>query len=101
MGNEVVEREDSQVNACNLKRLRKSRRESQAKFWKRFGVTQSRGSRFEQGLQLPVAVAILVKLYFDGKVNDRDLWQARHGTSAKQTGFFNPMGTRFPARVHR
>ena len=60
-----------------LKELRKSRRESQAKFWRRFGVTQSRGSRFEQGLGLPVSVAILVKLYLEGKVNDGDLWRAR------------------------
>ena len=62
-----------------LKELRKSRRESQAKVWKRFGVTQSRGSRFEQGLGLPASVAILVKLYLDGKVNDGDLWRARRG----------------------
>ena len=101
MVNEVREREDAQVNACNLKKLRKSRRESQAKFWKRFGVTQSRGSRFEQGLQLPVAVAILAKLYFDGKVNDRDLWQARHATLAKPAGFFNPLHVRLWARVQR
>ena len=97
-----VERNGSQVNASNLRKLRKSRQESQSKFWRRFGVTQSRGSRFEQGLQLPVAVAILVKLYFDGKVNDRDLWHARHGTAApKQIGFFNPMRARLSARVNR
>ena len=65
------------TSAEKIKQLRKSRRESQAKFWKRFGVTQSRGSRFEQGLEIPVSIAILIKLYLEGKVSDGDLWQAR------------------------
>jgi transcriptional regulator with XRE-family HTH domain len=67
------------LNPEELRELRKSRKESQAKFWKRFGVTQSRGSRFEQGIDLPVSVAILIKLYLEGKVNDGDLWRARRG----------------------
>ena len=76
MANEVVGPADQQVSAASIKELRKSRRESQSKFWSRFGVTQSRGSRFERGLKLPFAVAILVRLYFDGKVSDRDLQHA-------------------------
>jgi transcriptional regulator with XRE-family HTH domain len=81
------------VHAEELRQLRKSRRESQSKFWKRFGVTQSRGSRFEQGLQLPVSVAILVKLYLEGKVNDGDLWRARRASGAlKQLSFINHVG---------
>ncbi len=56
-----------------LKRLRTSRRESQEKFWARFGVTQSSGSRFETGLGIPPPVALLVKLYIQGKVSDADL----------------------------
>ena len=50
-----------------------SKRESQATFWARFGVTQSSGSRFETGLGVPPAVALLVKLYANGKLNDGDL----------------------------
>lgn len=69
------------IKAQDIRQLRKARRESQSKFWKRFGVTQSRGSRFEQGLQLPVSVAILVKLYFEGVVNDGDLLRARSNAS--------------------
>ena len=76
MENEVVERAGQLVSAASIKKLRKSRRESQSQFWRRFGVTQSRGSRFERGLKLPVAVAILMKLYFDGKVSDGDLQHA-------------------------
>ena len=56
-----------------LKRLRTSKRESQEKFWARFGVTQSSGSRFETGLGIPPPVALLVRLYLDGKLSDADL----------------------------
>lgn len=77
----------------DLRELRKSRRESQSKFWKRFGVTQSRGSRFEQGVEIPASVAILVRLYLDGKISDGDLWRARRGSGMlKQISFLNPMG---------
>ena len=57
----------------DLRRLRQSRHESQEKFWSRFGVTQSSGSRFESGLALPAPVAILLQLYVAGKLSDEDL----------------------------
>ena len=57
----------------DLKKYRISKRESQEKFWGRFGVTQSSGSRFETGLAIPAPVALLLKLYVNGKVNDGDL----------------------------
>lgn len=56
-----------------LRRLRISKRESQEKFWGRFGVTQSSGSRFETGLAIPAPVAILLRMYVNGKLNDGDL----------------------------
>ena len=56
-----------------LRQFRVSKRESQATFWARFGVTQSSGSRFETGLGVPPPVALLVKLYVDGKLTDGDL----------------------------
>lgn len=56
-----------------LRQLRISKRESQATFWARFGVTQSSGSRFETGLDVPPPVALLVKLYVTGKLSDGDL----------------------------
>ena len=58
---------------AELKRFRLSKRESQEKFWGRFGVTQSSGSRFETGLGIPAPVAILVKLYVKGTLSDGDL----------------------------
>ncbi|WP_020652217.1 helix-turn-helix domain-containing protein [Massilia niastensis] len=56
-----------------LRRLRISKRESQEKFWGRFGVTQSSGSRFETGLAIPAPVSILLRLYIHGKLSDGDL----------------------------
>ena len=56
-----------------LRQFRVSKRESQATFWARFGVTQSSGSRFETGLGVPPPVALLVKLYINGKLSDGDL----------------------------
>ena len=57
----------------DLKKFRIGKRESQEKFWGRFGVTQSSGSRFETGLGIPPPVAILVKLYVKGRLSDGDL----------------------------
>lgn len=56
-----------------LRELRKTMRENQCRFWSRFGVTQSRGSRFEMGSEIPPPVAILLKLYLDGVITDNDL----------------------------
>lgn len=59
--------------AIDLKKFRQTKRESQEKFWSRFGVTQSSGSRFETGMLIPGPVAILIKLYVNGTVSDNDL----------------------------
>ena len=56
-----------------LRRLRIRKRESQEKFWSRFGVTQSSGSRFETGVMIPPPVAILLRLYVNGTLKDDDL----------------------------
>jgi hypothetical protein len=63
----------AQAALSDLRQLRINKRESQEKFWGRFGVTQSSGSRFETGLSIPAPVAILLKLYVNGKLNDGDL----------------------------
>ena len=60
-----------------LREYRKTRRESQHCFWSRFGVTQSRGSRFEMGTEIPPPIAILLKLYFEGVITDKDLWRVK------------------------
>ncbi|MGF6534128.1 MULTISPECIES: hypothetical protein [Paraburkholderia] len=55
---------------------RKMKKESQRRFWARFGVTQSRGSRFESGAEIPPPVSILLGLYFLKTVSDSDLGRA-------------------------
>lgn len=60
-------------SVSDLRRIRIGKRESQEKFWGRFGVTQSSGSRFETGLAIPAPVALLLKLYVSGKLSDGDL----------------------------
>ncbi len=74
-GNDVVQEEHAVAAGSphELKRFRIDKRESQEKFWARFGVTQSSGSRFETGLAIPAPVAILLGLYIRGKLSDADL----------------------------
>lgn len=69
-----------------LRESRKARSESQTQFWGRFGVSQSRGSRFELGLELPPPVAILTSLYLEGAISDGDLWRARQGETLIHSG---------------
>lgn len=66
-----------QIKAEELRKYRRSKRESQGLFWSRFGVTQSRGSRFEKGAEIPKPVAILLELYLNGVLTDGDLGIAR------------------------
>ena len=60
-----------------LRGIRLAKRETQHRFWARFGVTQTRGSRFELGQRLPPSVVILLRLYLNGVIGDEDLWCAR------------------------
>ena len=66
---------------------RKKKKESQRQFWARFGVTQSRGSRFESGAEIPAPVSILLGLYFTKTVTDGDLGRAEkvlHNPEARE-----------------
>ncbi|WP_430434781.1 hypothetical protein [Methyloversatilis sp.] len=56
---------------------RKARGENQTAFWSRFGVTQSGGSRYESGRDLPAPVAILVQAFADGILDDVALARLR------------------------
>lgn len=60
---------------------------NQATFWPRFGVTQSGGSRYESGRDMPGPTQILMMLYACGKVSDEDLFAARTalGSEYKQS----------------
>ena len=68
---------DQTLDQKALREYRIARLENQTRFWSRFGVTQSRGSRFELGMEIPAPVSILLKLYLNGVINDEDLVGAR------------------------
>jgi hypothetical protein len=68
----------SAVDRALIIAYRKKKKESQRRFWARFGVTQSRGSRFESGAEIPAPVSILLGLYFTKTISDGDLGRAEH-----------------------
>ena len=49
---------------------------NQRDFWKRYGVTQSGGSRYESGRNIPKPLAILLWLHQSGRLGDRELAEA-------------------------
>ncbi|SMB28761.1 putative transcriptional regulator, XRE family [Sterolibacterium denitrificans] len=65
------------IDMGNLAELRRAHGENQEVFWRRFGVTQSGGSRYESGRNIPTPIAILVGLWATGQINDEALLQAR------------------------
>ena len=65
------------IDLGNLAALRKDFGENQETFWRRFGVTQSGGSRYESGRNIPTPIAILVALWATGKISEDDLAQVR------------------------
>jgi transcriptional regulator with XRE-family HTH domain len=56
---------------------RKTEGINQSEFWSRFGVTQSGGSRYENGRNIPGPTQILLALYAAGKITQDDLSAAQ------------------------
>jgi hypothetical protein len=56
-----------------MRDLRYVMRENQTQFWKRFGVAQSSGSRFERGVAMPLPLLLLIRLYCLRCIDDADL----------------------------
>ena len=61
------------LGAEELRTIRRLSRASQKEFWRKFGVTQSAGSHFENGRALPLPLALLLRVYAMGKICDQDL----------------------------
>jgi transcriptional regulator with XRE-family HTH domain len=61
-----------------LRGLRLAQGLSQKDFWRRFGVDQSAGSRYETGrvMMLPMPVVLLIALWQSGKLTDADMDEA-------------------------
>jgi hypothetical protein len=49
----------------------------QVDFWPKFGVTQSGGSRYENGRQMDTPLRMLMALHAAGRITDTDLGDLR------------------------
>lgn len=63
----------AKLNIRDIATYRKALGLNQSIFWKRLGVTQSGGSRYESGRGLPTPTAMLLWLVENGKVDEKDL----------------------------
>jgi transcriptional regulator with XRE-family HTH domain len=66
----------NKLDFSNIADDRKKHGFNQSEFWKRYGVTQSGGSRYESGRNIPKSLAILLWLHRSGKISDKDLADA-------------------------
>lgn len=64
---------DTNEVLSDIKKYRKSRKETQSTFWNRFGLTQPGGSRYEGDQKIPLPTAILVGLFADGFISESDI----------------------------
>ena len=64
------------LDFADIATTRKKANLNQSDFWKRYGVTQSGGSRYESGRSIPKPLGILLWLHQSGKVTDQDLAEA-------------------------
>jgi DNA-binding transcriptional regulator YiaG len=55
---------------------------NQNAFWSRFGVTQSGGSRYESGRDIPTPTSMLIWLLESGRITDQDLADAQKAVKA-------------------
>lgn len=53
----------------NVRALRDASGLNQTDFWKRFGVTQSGGSRYESGRSMPTPLKLLMQAQIDGVID--------------------------------
>ena len=61
------------LDFSNIADVRQKQNLNQTEFWTRYGVTQSGGSRYESGRNIPKPLALLLWLHQSGKVTDKDL----------------------------
>jgi transcriptional regulator with XRE-family HTH domain len=73
---EVIMARKSKLDFSNIADTRKKQGINQADFWKQYGVSQSGGSRYESGRNIPKPLSILLWLHRSGKITDKDLAEA-------------------------
>ena len=66
----------------NIKNSRTKSGMNQQSYWSRFGVTQSGGSRYESGRDIPTPTSMLIWLLESGRITDQDLADAQKAVKA-------------------
>jgi DNA-binding transcriptional regulator YiaG len=61
---------------ADMATIRRGLNLNQKDFWSRFGVTQSGGSRYESGRNLPNPLRVLITLWLAKEVSDKQLESA-------------------------
>jgi len=61
----------------DLKAFRTKAGLNQLDFWSRYGTTQSGGSRYESGRDMPPPLQLLMRLHLNGVISDDELKAAK------------------------
>jgi hypothetical protein len=69
----------TKLDLSNIQEYRRRLGMNQSAFWGRYGVTQSGGSRYESGRNIPMPTAILIHLRETGQLTDDQLSAAKKG----------------------
>ncbi len=67
----------TKLDLSNIQEHRRKLDMNQSEFWSRYGVTQSGGSRYESGRNMPLPTAILIYLRETGQLTDDQLAAAK------------------------
>lgn len=84
--NQQKSRKPSLINSridFDARALRSRHKLRQAEFWARVGVTQSGGSRFESGRNIPIPVSMLMTLAYGTDAQARKLFDWLRNGEAK------------------
>ena len=68
---------------ANVGAARKAAGVNQSEFWMKFGVTQSGGSRYESGRNIPAPLKMLMWLLDADRITDKDLADAKKALAKK------------------
>ena len=75
----------ARLKSFKPEKIQEQRKQSglnQSAFWSRFGVTQSGGSRYESGRNVPLPTAMLIWLRESGRIDDQNLADALKAVKA-------------------
>jgi DNA-binding transcriptional regulator YiaG len=69
-------------NPAKIQENRKISGMNQYAYWSRFGITQSGGSRYESGRNIPMPTSMLMRLLEAGRITEQDIVDAMKAVKA-------------------